>query len=161
MASAGWRLPVRSGTSVSPSITAPMRRGERDHGGFVHGDLDALALAGALALDQRAQDAGAEMDAGQEVADRGAGLGRRPVVLAGRVGDAAHRLDGDVHGGEVAIGPVEPEARAAAIDQAGIELAQHVVAQPQPVHDADGEVLDQDVGLGDQLEEDLPCRAAA
>ena len=79
MASAGWRLPVRSGTSVSPSITAPMRRGERDHGGLVHGDLDALALAGTLALDQRAQDAGAEMDAREEVADGGAGLGRRPV----------------------------------------------------------------------------------
>ena len=55
------------------------RRGERDHARLVHGDLDALALAGALALDQRAQDAGAEMDAGQEIADRGARLGRRPV----------------------------------------------------------------------------------
>ena len=28
-------------------------------------------------------------------------------------------------------------------------------AQPQPVHHTDGEVLDQHVGLGDQLEEDL------
>ena len=54
-------------------------RGKRDDGRLVHGDLDPLALAGALALHERAQDAGAEMDAGQEVADRGAGLGRRPV----------------------------------------------------------------------------------
>ena len=118
MASAGWRLPVRSGTLVSPSITAPMAEASADDRGLVHGDLDPLALAGALALDERPQDAGAEMDAGEEVADRGAGLGRRPVGVAGRVGDAAHRLDGDVHGGEIAIGPVEPEARAAAIDQA-------------------------------------------
>ena len=95
------------------------------------------------------------MDAGQEVADGGARLGRRPVGLAGRVHDAAHRLDGDVHGGEITIGAVKPEARAAAIDQAGIELVQHVPAQPQPVHDADGEVLDHDVGLGHQVEKDL------
>jgi len=91
---------------------------------------------------------------------------RRPpwsadVGIAGRIGDAAHRLDGDVHGGEIAIGPVEPEARAAAVDQPRIELVQHIPAQPQPLHDANGEVLDQDVGLGDQLEEDLACRAAA
>jgi len=87
-------------------------RGECDHGRLVHGDLDALALAGALALDERSQDAGAEMDARKEVADGGARLGRRPVGLAGGVHDAAHRLDGDVHGGEIAIGPVQPEAGA-------------------------------------------------
>jgi len=121
----------------------------------VHGDLDPLALAGALALHQGAQDAGAEMDAGQEVADGGAGLGWRPVGLAGRVGDAAHRLDGDVHGGEIAIGAVEPEARAAAIDQARVDLAEHVPADAQAIHDAHGEVLDQHIGLGHQFEEEL------
>ena len=133
------------------------RRGDRDRARLVHGDLDPLALAGALALDERAQDAGAEMDAREEVADRGAGLGRRPVGVARRIGDAAHRLDGDVHGGEVAIGAVEAEARAAAIDQARVQLAQHLVAQSQPVHDAGGEILDQHVGLLDQRQEQLPA----
>ena len=65
------------------------RRGNRDGAGLVHGDFDALALAGAFALDQRPQYAGAEMNAGQEIADRGARLGRRPVGVARGVGDAA------------------------------------------------------------------------
>ena len=131
------------------------RRGERDHRRLVHGDLDPLALAGALALHQRAQNAGAEMDARQEVADRRARLGRRPVGVAGGVGDAAHRLDGDVHGREVAIGSVEAEARAAAIDQARVDLAQHLPADAEAIHHAGRKILDQHVGLGDQCQEDL------
>ena len=131
------------------------RRGDRDRGGLVHGHLDPLSLARAFPLHQRAQNTGAEMDAREEVADRGAGLGRRAVLVAGRVGDAAHRLDGDVHGGEIAIGAVEAEARAAAIDQARVELVQHVPAEAQAIHHARGEVLDQHVGLLDQREEDL------
>ena len=132
-------------------------RGERRYRRFMHGDLDPLALAGALALDQRPQDAGAEMDAGQEVANGRTRLGRRSVGIAGGVGDAAHRLDGDVHGGKIAIGPVETEAGAAAVDQARVELAQHVPADAEAVHHAGGEVLDQHVGLGDKLEEDFPA----
>ena len=95
------------------------------------------------------------MDARQEIADGGPRLGRRSVGLPGGVGDAAHRLDGDVHGGKIAIGSVEPEARAAAIDQAWVDIAQHLPAEPEAIHDAGGEILDHDVGLGDQREEDL------
>ena len=114
----------------------------------------ALAQSGALALHQGAQYAGTEMDAGQEIAHRGARLGRRSVGLAGRVHDAAHRLDGDVHGREIAIGAVEAVARAAAIDQARVERAQHVPADAEAIHDAGGEILDQHIGLGDEFEED-------
>ena len=131
------------------------RRGDRDRAGLVHGNLDPLAFARAFALHEGTEDSGAEMDAREEIAHRGTGLGRRPIGVAGGVGDAAHRLDGDVHRGEVAIGPVEAEARTAAIDQARVELAQHVVAEAQSVHHARREILDQHVGLGDQVEEDL------
>src|SRR5262249_47195607 len=34
-------------------------------------------------------------------------------------------------------------------------LAQHVPAEAEAIHDADSEILDQHVGLGDQREEDL------
>ncbi len=54
MASAGCRLPVRSGTLLSPSITAPSAEAIEIGGRLVHGDFDALALARALALHQRA-----------------------------------------------------------------------------------------------------------
>ena len=57
------------------------RAGERDHGGVEHRDLDELALSGALAVQQRAQDPGEQMHAGQEVADGRA----RPSPAAGRI----------------------------------------------------------------------------
>ena len=81
MASAGWRLPVRSGMPPSPSMNDAERAGQRDHRGVQHGHLDELPLPGPLAVQQGAQDAGEEMDAAQEVA-HGAG----PAFTGGRSG---------------------------------------------------------------------------
>src|SRR6267142_2306584 len=89
---------------------------------------------------------GEQMDASEEVADGGSGLDRRAIGEARRVHDPAHRLDRQIHRRQVAIGPAEPEAGAAAVDEPRVLLLEHFPAQAQPVHDADREVLHEHVG---------------
>ena len=93
------------------------------------------------------------MNAAEEVAHRGAGLHRCPVGKSRRVHDAAHRLDGQVHGRQVAIWSREAEARTAAVDEPRVLLLQELPAEAQTVHHADREVLDDHVGLSGQTEE--------
>src|SRR5882762_2593336 len=131
------RAPVKAGPAVCDFL------------GGVH------LCAGILgALHQRAEDSGAEMDAAEEVADGGAGLDRRPIGKARRVHDAAHRLDREIHRRQIAVGPAEPEAGAAAVDQPRILLLQQVPPEAQTVHHADGEVLHHHVGLAHETEEE-------
>ena len=126
-------------------------RGERRIGRILHRDFDDAALAGALALVERGHDRAVEMDAGHEIADRRAGLDRRLIRKAGRIDDAAHRLHHQIHRRIVAIRTVLPVARARPVDQPRIDLVQVGGTEPETVHDARREVLDEDVGARHHL----------
>ena len=153
MASAGWRLPVRSGTPPSPSMKAPSAL--------------ASATTAASCIDTstswpfpvRSRCSSALMmppkrcTAARKSHTARPGLDGRQVRKARGVHDAAHRLDGEVHGGQVAIGAAQAEALAGAVDEAGILRVEHLPAEAQAIHDAGGEVLHHDVGLARQPEE--------
>ena len=55
-------------------------RGQGRVGGLLNRHLDESAPAGTLALEQRCEGGGIEMDAGEEIDDRRAGLDRRSVL---------------------------------------------------------------------------------
>ena len=86
---------------------------------------------------------------------------RHAARLAGQVAQAAHRLADGAEARQVAVGAGLAVARDAQHHQAGVQLRQHVVAHAPAFERAGAEVLDQHVGLGDQLAGDvLPFGAA-
>ena len=97
--------------------------------------------------------------AGEEVADGGAAGIAAGAVGAVDVGEAAHRLGHDVEGGPVGVrafaGPRVAEAAERRVDDLRVALADHLVAQPKPVHHAGAHVLEHGVGLLAQAEERL------
>src|SRR5579871_5511363 len=141
MASAGWRLPVRSGTLVSPSMTAPSAEASEVAA------ASCIATSTRWPLPVRSRCTSAPRMPAQRWMPARKSHTAAPALVGGPGGvrNAAHRLDGDVHRGKISIGPVEAEARAAAVHEPRVELAQHVVAQAEAIHHAGGEVLDQHV----------------
>ena len=81
--------------------------------------------------------------------------------LAGEAHDAAHRLGDEVEAAPVLVGPGAAEAGQRAVDQAGIVLAQILVAEAEALHRARREILDQHVGDGDQPAQHLRRRPAS
>src|SRR4030095_7182230 len=65
----------------------------------------------------------------------------------------ARRRGASMDGGRVAIRAGRAEARDRAIDQAGIDALQPLGVDAEPRGHAGAEVLDEDVGAGDQLVE--------
>src|SRR4051795_6042378 len=119
-----------------------------------HRDLHALAAARVGALVQRGADSAEQVDRIARVADLRAGDDRRAVLEAGGAHRAAGRL-GDVL---VRLGVLErtrAEALQRRVDQPRVELVQVLPREPEAVHDARAEVLDQDVGAVHELAEDL------
>lgn len=121
---------------------------------MLHGHLHALAPAGLLALVEGGQDAGEGVDAGARVADLCPRGQRRPVFEAGAGHRAAHRLGDHLVGLEVGVAP-RAEALDRGVDQPGVELLEPLPGEAHPVDGPGAEVLHEDVGLGDQLGEDL------
>src|SRR5919112_1558038 len=119
-----------------------------------HRDLDPLAAAGVRPLVQGRADRAEQVDRVAGVADLGAGDDRRAVLEAGR----RHGAAGGLRDVLVRLGLLQ-RARAEAlerrVDQARVELVQVLPGEPEAVHDARAEVLDQDVGAGHELAEDL------
>ena len=130
-------------------------RGHQDHGDVEHRHVDALALAGALALIERGRERERAGHAGA-VVDRGrAELDRVHVLGAGHRHDAGRRLDDVVIGGLVAARAVLSERRERGIDQARIDFRQRLVAQPERLERAGAVVLHEHVGGLDQRFEDF------
>ncbi len=125
------------------------------HDRILHRQLQAAALAGRLLLVERAEDADRHQHAGAGVADRAAGLDRRrpgsPVTLI--VPPAG--LRDHVEGERFLVRAAFAEALDLAIDDAGVDLLQHVIAEAEPLDRAGGEVLGEHVGLLDQLLDEL------
>ena len=86
------------------------------------------------------------------------GLERRSVVLAGNAHDTAGRLRDHVEREVVLVGPAGAEALHLRVDDARIDGAHRVVAEPEPLDGAGGEILHHDVGtLGHVLDELQPA----
>src|SRR4051794_16451694 len=122
--------------------------------------VNPLPLAALLALQQRQHNAVREQDARGGVVDRNPDPHRPLPRQAGDRHQAPHALRDLIDTGAALIRPVLPEPRDRAIDNARIDLAHGVVIDAEPVFDGRFEILDDDIGLFDELEEDfLPLRA--
>ena len=120
-----------------------------------HRDVDLRALAAGGAGEQRRIDGDRGVEPGADVADRHARARRRAAGMAGDAHDAAHALHHHVVGGLLRIRPGVAEARGRGIDQPRVLRMQRLPAIAQLLHRARAEVLDQHVGLGQQLIEHL------
>ena len=117
----------------------------------MHGHLDSLAFAGLLTADERGQDTDQEMHAGVAVTERRSADRRRTIPKAGRRGAAARALRHVVIDTDVLIRGAFAEALDRPENDTRVELLNVLPAKPHPVHRAGPEVLDQHVGLADQL----------
>ena len=131
----------------------------QDHRRFLHlhrqhrvveRDADLLALAAALALQQREQDALHHVHAGGVVGQRGGVGGHRMRRIGLPRHHAAHRLRQHVLAALVGVRAGLAEAGADGVDDAWVERAAGVVAEAHAVHHAGAEVVDDDIGAGDQ-----------
>ena len=95
MAVAGARRPLRAARAMQQAEAGGERRIHR----VQHRHLDLAAGAGALAFEPGGDDGAVEMGAGEEVAQRRAGLDRRAVREPGDAHHPGHRLHGQVHAG--------------------------------------------------------------
>lgn len=114
-----------------------------------------LALAGPLLVDQSSQHANGHVQRAQHVAHRGAGAGGGAIGPAGGAHQAAHGLTNDVITGALAQRARVAETGDRAVDDAGVDLFQHIVAQAQFLHRTGAVVLQHDIGLFDHLFKDL------
>src|SRR5215510_8464876 len=122
-----------------------------DHGAqerelaFQHGHVDGLAASRPLLHAQGQHDAVGRVHPRRHVRD---GRAAADAVGAGLAGDADHaalRLKNQIEGGTVSVGPVLAKAGYGAVDDAGVPLARHLVAQPQALESARAVVLEHDV----------------
>ncbi len=77
------------------------------------------------------------------------------VGVAGDRHQSADRLDHEVVPGPVRGRSVGAVAADREVDEIGIQRAQRVVIEPEPRQGAGSEVLDEDVGIGEQPAQDV------
>ena len=97
-------------------------RGHQDHRDIEHGHVDALALAGLLALEQRRRECERTAHARRIVDRRRSELDRVYVLRASHGHDAGGRLDDVVVGGLLAPRPGAAEGRERCVDQSRIDF---------------------------------------
>ena len=131
---------------------------EQVHHRFLLGDLDLLAHARRVALDDRGEDADGRVQAGAGVGETADGLRRRAVGRARHAHRARHRLRDPLEGLVLGVGPGAAEALHGGGDEARVELLQRLVAEAEALHRAGAHVLDDDVR---RLDEGLEHRAPA
>ena len=120
-----------------------------------HGHVDALALTGALPLEQsRGQSVGAHC-AGRVIDGGGADFDGRGVRCAGAGHDAGCGLDDVVVGGAFALRAALTEGGEGRVDQFRIYLAQVFVAEAELFEGAGTVVFDQHIGRGDEFLQDF------
>ena len=119
------------------------------HAGFEQRRVDQLALAALQQMHVGADDAERAEDAGVDVGDRRADLGRRSARIAGDAHQPGKPLRDQVEAALGRVGAGQAVAGQGAVDQPRIGSAQHVVAEAQPFHRADAEVFDDDIGAVD------------
>src|SRR2546426_45526 len=77
------------------------------------------------------------------------------VLLAGHRHQPGASLRGDVERGVLRLRALRAPAGRMAVDDALVERAHIVVAEPELLHDARAEVVDHHIGLRDELADDL------
>ena len=116
-----------------------------------HRDVDVLALARALAVQQRVPEGGKAVHRGGVVGDGESHHRWGTVGVAGHVHQTRRGLDDPVEAGSL-----RPRARLSVgrdrhHDDVGIDLAERLVVQSPPLQHTIGEVLDDHVDLADQV----------
>jgi hypothetical protein len=117
------------------------------HDRILHRHLQPPTLAGARTIEQRADDAECHQHAGAGVADRRAGLNRPAVALAGDAHRPANSLCDRVERQALLVRAAVAEALDLGTDDARIDRADDIVAEPEPLDSAGREVLGEDIGL--------------
>ena len=115
-------------------------------------DVDPPATSGLLAFVQRAENAEGGIEAGHRIGDRRP-HDARIVRIDQQAQPAARGLRDRVIGRPARIRPLAAKAGNAAIDQRRIELLKPLGADIELLGDAGAEILDEDIGLRDQLVE--------
>ena len=149
----------RSLTIAGPGVVRK-RVGDEGDAGLQHVDLDAMAAAAALALEQRAENAVAGKHSGGVVRDRRSAR-LRTLRIELQAGDPAQRHRDVVVGRTRAVGPRRAESGDRAMDQPRIGGREDVGSQAELFEHARPKVLQQDVGTRDELEHDRASRLAA
>ena len=121
-----------------------------------HGDVHVLALAAALTLVQGGEDANGRIEPGHDITVAHPGPDRGTPRLSSDRHNTTHRLHDDVERWPVLIRARLPKAGGAGHDQTFVAFRQRFVTESEPRHRPRREVLHHDVGLFDQLQEDLP-----
>ena len=124
-------------------------------------DVDDLPAAGDRAPEERREHALDGDHPGEGVAEGDRGARRRLVGVAVDAAQAAHRLGDRGVPGQRRVGPGLPVAGDAAEDEARVGRGEAVVAQVPALEGAGAEVLDDDVGVRDQLQQHLLAARAA
>ena len=116
-------LPRRMRRDAAGEVVREHRDTRVVHDRFLHRQLDALAFAGALALDVGGEDPDREVDAGSGVAERHAEPLRGLALAAVHAHRSAGCLSDHVERPEARIRTGVTEAAHAAVDQSGMDLA--------------------------------------
>ena len=127
---------------------------------FVKRNVDLLtARLTAFLPAQGNQNGDRQMNAGDKIGQRHGRVGRRAVGLRVEVGKAAESLGQGPEPGAIGVRTRPAVAGDGADDQPGVDLQQNIRTEPEFFHGPGSHVLDQDVGLADQLHEQLTaCR---
>ena len=114
--------------------------------GLEHRNIHALAAPGAVAMHQAGADRAHRGEADDAVDQRVGNIARNAVAgLRHQCGQRGGALDQIVIGGFCGIRPVLPKTEHAGIDQARIDLCDHVVAEAQALHRLRTDVVNQHV----------------
>ena len=149
-------LPARPGTLTDQVIGAQV--GQHGHLHIQQRHVHMLALAGALGMAQRRQNAHGGVHAGEQVGHRHAHLLRataQVVALAGDAHQPANALHRIVVTGAVLVGAGLAKAGDAAVDQFGVDGREAGVVQAIARHVAHLEVLDEHIAVFDQIADQL------
>src|SRR5215468_9861464 len=122
---------------------------------FEHRHIDGLPAPRPLLHAQGEHDAVGRVHPRRHVRDRRPAADAVRAGLAGDADHAAFRLEDQVEGGAIAVRPVLAEAGHGAVDDAGVPLARHLVAQAQALEGARAVVLEHDVRALHEPEEEL------
>ena len=127
--------------------------------GFLHGRVDVLAFAVAQPREQRAHRRDRAMHSALEPRLRSESPKRRQVGMLGTAAIedayAAGRPDREILGAPVAIRSFQTPWRDRGHDELRIDFLQAIVRKPDAIHLGRNDVVNQDVGAGDELLENL------
>ena len=128
---------------------------------LLHGHFDHLPLAGLQFLHIGGGDGQGHLHAGAGIPDGGAWAHGRAVRLAGDGEGAGGRLGHHVVALVVRPGAVQAEALDAGVDDVRLRRLEDLVAEVQLFDDAGAVVFDEDVVMGDHLQQNVPPLRAA